>query len=100
MPIIQGHSVKFFAPQVEGSRAFSYQIDDEKVVEVDCPDMTDLTRIVTRVIAAMDDPSKLVEKPEKIAGTAKAPKPEVDGPTPSHPAGRRGITPDGKPSEL
>ena len=94
MPIIQGHSVKFFAPQVEGSRAFSYQIDDEKVVEVDCPDMTDLTRIVTRVIAALNDPSRIVEAPEKISKVTA----EEDA-QPAHKK-TRGVTSDGKPSEL
>jgi hypothetical protein len=71
------------------ARQFTYQIDDEKIVDVDCPDIADLDRIVKRVIDARLDPhnigTKLEFKPTKGKGTIV--------PT-------RGVTPDGKPSEL
>jgi hypothetical protein len=88
MPVIHGHKVTISAPATDGSREFSYQIDDEKVQEIDCGDAQDALRIVTRILDARHDPRNIAEKPKTPPGT---PKPVVFPPAP------KGFTPDGKP---
>ena len=103
MPEIQGHQVTITA--LPNPRHFEYQIDTEKIQEIEVGSAEEALLAVSRILSDRHDPSKApADKPKPPLGAKPESKPEEKpelrkGVPPSEQP-HKGVTSDGKPSTI